>query len=196
MDSPETAVSLPQPFLNCHKRPLSTQSSVILQHRLLNTPLWLSQVICWTGYETCAEFPRLQCLASVRRRFAPRLNMCNIKHNFYLALLYLLLNLNYVYFVCVYVYLRELNSNSNGKYGLHSPCIHCNMNRLRGVWAYIDLTTSTVKRKKILRSILSCFPFEMCELRKLKAITLMFLLVGFFLCYLFAIMFCGNLTSL
>lgn len=54
----------------------------------------------------------------------------------------------------------------------------------------------------MLRSILSCFPFEMCELWKLKAITLMFLLVGFFLrylfflCYLFAIMFFGNSTSL
>lgn len=107
MDNPETAVSLPQPFLNCHRRPFSTQSSVILQHRLLNTLLWLSQVICWTGQETCAEFPGLQCLALVRRRFAPRLNMCNIKHNLFLALLYLLLNLNYVYLVCVYVCVSE-----------------------------------------------------------------------------------------
>lgn len=103
-----------------------------------------------------------------------------------------------MYTLCVFmcIWVRERNSNGNGKCGLHSPCIHCNMNRLRGVGAYIDLTTSTVKRKKMLRSILSCFPFEMCELWKLKAITLMFLLVGFFLCCLFAIMCCGNLTSL
>lgn len=107
MDNPETAVSPPQPFLNCHRRPLSTQSSVILQRRLLNTPLWFSQVICWTGQETCAEFPRLQCLALVRRRFAPRLNMCNIKRDLFLALLYLLLNLNYVQLLCVYVYVSE-----------------------------------------------------------------------------------------
>lgn len=69
----------------------------------------------------------------------------------------------------------------------------------RGVWAYIDLTTSTVKKKKkMLRSILSCFPFEACELGKLNPITSMFFvfLVGFFLCYLFAIMFFENLTSL
>lgn len=107
MDNPETAVSLPQPFLNCHRRPLSTQSSVILQHQLLNTPLCLSQVISWTGWETCAEFPCLQCLASVRRGFAPRLNMCNIKRNLFLALLYLLLNLNYVYLVCVFMCVCE-----------------------------------------------------------------------------------------
>jgi len=70
------------------------------------------------------------------------------------------------------------------------------------VWAHIDYTTSTVKRKIMQRSILLCFPFEMCELWKLIAITLMFLLVGFFLCYLiflcylFTMMFFGNLTSL
>lgn len=135
MDNPETAVSLPQPFLNCHRRPLSTQSSVILQHRLLNTPLWLSQVISWTGWETCAEFPCLQCLASVRRRFAPRLNMCNIKRNLFLALLHLLLNLNYVYLVCLCLRAceRERNSKRHGKCGLHSPCTCCNMNRLTEV---------------------------------------------------------------
>lgn len=37
----------------------------------------------------------------------------------------------------------------------------------------------------MLRSILSCFPFEMCKLWKLKAVTLMLLLVNFFLFYLF-----------
>ena len=86
----------------------------------------------------------------------------------------------------------------------------------RGVWAYIDLATSTIKKKKVLRSILSCFPFEARELWKLKTTTLrlffalfwvfffvvvvlfcfVFLLVGSFLCYLFAIMFFENLTSL